>query len=105
MYRGGEKHRRGKGWVAARRLVRERDGVCRICSKTPEENGQQLSVDHVKPYRLFVDDDASANDPANLVALCRSCHNRKTARAERAYIKGDVLEYLRYLENVGLRRR
>ena len=101
MYRGGEKHRRGPGWVANRRIVRERDKVCRLCGKTPETNGQALSVDHLIPWRIWADEEA-ANQPSNLVALCRSCHAKKTARLERAYWKGDVLDFERFLEQLGI---
>lgn len=99
-YRGGERHRRGPGWQANRRACRERDRNCRACGKTPEQNGQALSVDHVIPWRLFADE-RIANSLENLIALCRSCHARKW-RAETAYIRGDVLGWLAYLRNVGV---
>lgn len=99
-YRGGEKHRRGPGWETNRRICRERDKVCRACSKTPAENGQALSVDHIIPWRLFSDEKA-ANGLENLIALCRSCHAKKW-RAEHAYIKGDVQGWVAYLRNVGV---
>lgn len=97
-YRGGERHRRGPGWDANRRACRERDKVCRVCGKTPEENQQQLSVDHLIPWRLFADE-VIANSLANLIALCRSCHAKKW-RAEHAYIRGDVQGWMAYLRNV-----
>lgn len=99
MYRGGDRHRRGPGWHANRRLCRERDKVCRSCGKTPEDNGQALSVDHVIPWRLFADE-RMANDLGNLIALCRVCHGKKTSDAERAYVKGDVLGWLSFLRAV-----
>lgn len=97
-YRGGERHRRGPGWRTNRNLCRERDKVCRSCGKTPEDNGQALSVDHVIPWRLFADERA-ANDLGNLIALCRNCHAKKYW-IETAYIKGDVLGWLAFLEDV-----
>lgn len=99
-YRGGERHRRGPGWDANRRLCRERDRDCRACGKSVSDNGQALSVDHVIPWRLFTDEKV-ANDLDNLVALCRSCHAKKW-RAESAYIRGDVLGWWAYLDNVGI---
>lgn len=101
MYRGGNKHRRGPGWHTNRRLCRERDRVCRSCGKTPEQNKQALSVDHLIPWRLFADE-LMANDLANLVALCRVCHAKKTARAEQAYMRGDVLAWNAFLIDVGV---
>lgn len=97
-YRGGERHRRGPGWDVGRRACRERDRVCRACGKTPEENGQALSVDHVIPWRLFADEKV-ANSLTNLIALCRSCHAKKS-RAETAYIRGDIQGWMAYLDNV-----
>jgi 5-methylcytosine-specific restriction endonuclease McrA len=98
-YRGGERHRRGPGWEANRRECRERDKVCRSCGKTPEENRQALSVDHLIPWRLFADE-LIANSLDNLVALCRVCHAKKTGRAEAAYFRGDVLAWLAFLKDV-----
>lgn len=98
-YRGGERHRRGPGWEVNRRQCRARDQVCRSCGKTPTDNGQQLSVDHVIPWRIFTDERV-ANDLRNLVALCRSCHAKKTGRAEQAYMRGDVLDWLTFLRDV-----
>lgn len=103
MYRGGTRQRRGPGWIANRRACRTRDRVCRSCGKTPEQNGQELSVDHVIPWRLFADE-RMANDLGNLIGLCRSCHARKTSRAEAAYVRGDVLEWRAFLIDVGVDR-
>jgi hypothetical protein len=89
------------GWTANRDACRERDEVCRSCGKTPEENGQALSVDHLIPWRLFADE-IVANSLDNLVALCRVCHAKKTARAEQAYFRGDVLGWLVFLRDVGV---
>jgi 5-methylcytosine-specific restriction endonuclease McrA len=100
-YRGGEAHRRGPGWTANRDACRERDEVCRSCGKDAAENRQALSVDHLIPWRLFADEKV-ANDLDNLVALCRACHAKKTGRAEAAYVRGDVLEWLAFLRDVGV---
>lgn len=57
-------------WQALRAAVLRDEPHCRICGAPAEV------VDHIAPHRgdwrLFT-------DRANLRALCRSCHNRKTA--------------------------
>lgn len=53
-----------------------------------------MSVDHIIPWRSF-DSADEANQRSNLVALCRSCHGKK-ARAERLWLKGDVLDMWTY---------
>ena len=62
--------RYGPGWKSRRDEIRERDGVCRSCSKTPEGNGSALHVHHLVPFRY-----SGTNRPENLVALCDSCHH------------------------------
>lgn len=62
--------RYGPGWKNRRAEIRKRDTACRACGKTPEENGSALHVHHLKPYRF-----RGTNQPANLVALCESCHH------------------------------
>jgi hypothetical protein len=63
--------RYGPGWKNRRAEIRSRDKVCRACGKTPEQNGSALHVHHLKPYRF-----GGANNAANLLALCDSCHHR-----------------------------
>ena len=86
---------RGAAWQKLAERVRERDGrLCRICGKDETENRQRLSVDHVLPWR---DMPEIAADESNLVSLCRSCHAKKTARAERRWRhEGDAMELDRY---------
>lgn len=91
-WRGGIRGWRGMGWERARKAARARDQVCRLCGKTPKENGQRLSVDHIVPYGTF-DDPEKANDLSNLVSLCRSCHAKKTHGPEYHFLNGNV-EYL-----------
>lgn len=58
-------------WQVLRMAVIERDGYrCKECGARG-----RLEVDHVKPVRTHP---ALAFDPANLQALCPSCHTRKT---------------------------
>jgi 5-methylcytosine-specific restriction endonuclease McrA len=98
-FRGGTRQRRGPGWTVNRDACRIRDRECRSCGKTPEENQQALSIDHLIPWRMFADE-LVANSLDNLVALCRSCHARKTSRAEAAYFRGDVLAWRAFLRDV-----
>jgi 5-methylcytosine-specific restriction endonuclease McrA len=71
MWRGGPALSYGAGWKAIKQAVRDRDGVCRNCGKTSEENGRALDVHHIEPFRFSGD-----HSPENLVALCRRCHMR-----------------------------
>ena len=70
-WRGGKALSYGPGWKQIKLQVRARDGVCRTCGKTPEQNGRALDVHHLDPYRF-----SGNNDLRNLLALCRSCHMR-----------------------------
>ncbi len=102
LYRGDCDPNRGRRWTVLAESIRQRDSYqCRRCGKTQAENGRKLDVDHVKPWRAF-EDKAEANDPANLVTLCKTCHRRKTNVAERAWLKGDVLAMQQYRQAVGL---
>lgn len=70
-FRHSKRVARGPRWHSIRMAVLERDGfVCRSCGK-----GGRLEVDHVQPVRSRPD---LSFDPANLQALCTSCHTRKT---------------------------
>jgi 5-methylcytosine-specific restriction endonuclease McrA len=103
-WRGGHKGYRGAKWPAIRAQVRERDNYqCRRCGKPETENGgKQLSIDHVVPYRMFETAD-EANELDNLVALCNSCHGRKTHGAEHRFIQnGDWLALEAFRRSVGL---
>jgi 5-methylcytosine-specific restriction endonuclease McrA len=102
MFRGDKDPNRGADWNRIAERVRERDGyTCRWCGKTQADNRQKLSIDHVIPWRLF-DNKAAANDLSNLIALCRSCHMRKTASFERLMMQGDFLALEDYRRQVGL---
>jgi 5-methylcytosine-specific restriction endonuclease McrA len=71
MWKGGKALAYGPGWRRIKEVVRQRDGVCRRCGKTPKENGRALNVHHIEPLRFSGD-----HSHDNLVALCRSCHMR-----------------------------
>ncbi|QDL93529.1 HNH endonuclease [Paroceanicella profunda] len=62
---------RTKRWKALRMIILERDGFCcRSCGARG-----RLEVDHIKPVRTHPE---LSYAPANLQALCPSCHTRKT---------------------------
>lgn len=83
----GENHYNWKGGIASEpygpefdkvlhEFVRSRDGyICQICSKTQEDNGEELSVHH-KDY------DKRNNHPSNLISLCRGCHTKTNHNRE-----------------------
>lgn len=69
----------GSNWQKMRKKALERDNyTCQNCSKTEEENGRSLSVHHITPRKLFIEDEhisvEQSNVLCNLVVLCRSCH-------------------------------
>ena len=100
VWRGGSDPNRGAGWVKLAESIRLRDGhCCRRCGKTQEANRQRLSVDHIRPWREF-DDAAEANQPGNLVSLCRVCHSVKTHVYERKWLKGDGLALQKYRREI-----
>ncbi len=75
-WRGGKLPQYAGDWVRAKKAARKRDNnTCVRCGKTAEENGENMSVHHIKPYRAF-DDPTEANRLDNLECLCRSCHTR-----------------------------
>lgn len=76
----------GPGWKQAAYRARQRDKVCAICGRTPEENGQALDVHHIYARRAFGyvpgqnENFRWANNLANLCSLCDSCHRRVEMR-------------------------
>lgn len=102
-WRGGHDPNRGPAWLRLAAEIRKRDEYkCRRCGRTQAENGQKLDVDHIVPWRLFPGRPDLANDPKNLVSLCRKCHRHKTAKLERAYLNGDCLGMYAYEESISL---
>jgi len=72
-----EHHRHSKAvtrtarWKVLRMAILERDGfACKACGCAG-----RLEVDHIKPVRTAPE---LAYAPANLQALCPSCHTKKT---------------------------
>ena len=65
---------RGKAWTDLRRLVFERDnGLCQLCANSGVVE-RATDVDHIVTLS-----DGGSNALANLQALCRACHEAKTA--------------------------
>lgn len=73
---GKSRHERGYGskWDRLRRLVLARDKhLCQDC--WPQKVTPATQVDHVVAKAK-----GGTDDPANLRALCRPCHDRKTIK-------------------------
>lgn len=74
-WKGGSKNHYQGNWLAQRNKARYRDSYkCQICGKTEEELGKELSVHHIRLYRLYKDK-TRANKLYNLVCLCPDCHS------------------------------
>lgn len=72
----GSRHERGYGndWDKLRKVVLRRDkNLCQSCYKLGRLS-EASAVDHIKPKAKGGTDDLS-----NLQAICKPCHNRKTA--------------------------
>lgn len=67
-WRGGELKTTNVGWNYARRVVWDRDKVCRLC-KLPPYPERKLDVHHIVPRRK-----GGTNDVTNLVGLHHDCH-------------------------------
>lgn len=82
--------RSGHAWQKKRAQVKERDGYfCRVClTRSAEDRGRyvtkELEVHHIVPLR---EDWERRLDDANLITLCRDCHER----AERGEISRATL--------------
>jgi len=74
-WRGGTIKYYGPSWRKVSRMLRNKYPGCQQCGKTREENGRELDVHHLVPFRTFgVARHLEANDPANLLVLCHTCH-------------------------------
>ena len=101
-WRGGADPNRGAGWAKLAESIRRRDGYCcQRCGRTQVDNSQRLSVDHIRPWRLF-ECAADANNPGNLISLCRKCHGWKTTVAERRMLIGDNIAFSQYKQSISL---
>jgi len=79
FWRGGnEKHKDyGPNWQSQRNHARSRDRyTCLRCGISESVVGHQLSVHHIRPFRLFgIDRYKEANTISNLACYCPTCHN------------------------------
>lgn len=76
-YRIKHKNDRGPNWSSQRQKALLRDGKrCQICGKKVNRTQYDYGVHHIRPFRGFGGDYVSANQLANLITLCRSCHMR-----------------------------
>ncbi len=77
----------GPTWPRQRDMARARDGYrCQICG-TPEA-GKEHHVHHKIPFRMF-DTAEQANQLANLITVCNSCHRKiETAVRVRSGLAG-----------------
>lgn len=102
-FRGPKDPNRGPEWRRLAEAIRVRDGYsCRRCGRCRGGQLDQLSVDHVRPWRSF-EDKTKANHPDNLVTLCKSCHAFKTHSVERAWLKGDVLAFNQWVRSLHIK--
>ena len=65
-------------WQRLRQYVLGRQPLCRKCLEAKRITPATV-VDHIKPHR---GDESLFFDEANLQALCKSCHDRKTAKED-----------------------
>lgn len=86
LWTGGYKNYYGPNWSKQRQAARERDGhICQKCGKTKEENGKELDVHHIIPFRKFKykagenNNYLQANQLDNLTTLCTNCHSKTKA--------------------------
>jgi len=78
LWKGGAEDYYGTDWHEQRERAIERDnGRCQSCRMTMEKHiekfGQELHVHHITPFRTF-EDSTEANELANLITLCQTCH-------------------------------
>lgn len=78
FWRGGFESYRGKNWYHQRDLAIKRDNnTCMNCGKTASEQGYNMIVHHIVPFRFFENDFEKANDLQNLICLCHNCHAKQ----------------------------
>ena len=67
----------GRNWPVIRSEIIRRDQfTCQLCGIQTEE--KSLQVHHIVPFRNFANLE-SANQPENLITLCKNCHHRVEA--------------------------
>lgn len=83
----------GANWMRQRNRVRTREKyACKRCGKTEEDNKEELSVHHIKNFKLF-SSYREANHMSNLVGLCRECHTfvHSNLNISNEYISEDIV--------------
>ena len=91
-WKGGKGHHYIGGFYTQRKLARKRDNyTCQLCNITEEEYGKELSVHHIKNYRLF-NDKVEANKLENLICLCEPCHRfvHSNSNEHHIFINNDI---------------
>ena len=74
-WRGGA-HPYGPYWKAMGQAISVRDGHrCRSCGRHEHDLSERLTAAHLVPERAWGGHPELAHHPANLVALCRTCHS------------------------------
>lgn len=78
FWRGGYDSYRGKNWYSQRKKALERDNnTCAVCGKTAQEQGYDMIVHHIVPFRFFENDYQKANSLDNLICVCHNCHAKQ----------------------------
>lgn len=87
LWKGGNIKYYGPNWPEQQRLARERDrNTCQVCGRTRKQNGKELDVHHVVPFKSFNyipgenENYLQANELTNLVCLCMRCHRKVERR-------------------------
>lgn len=75
-WRGGYAPYYGPNWREQARQARKRDGyTCQDCGKV--QHRPALDVHHLVARQEFGADYVAANELANLITLCKSCHSAR----------------------------
>ena len=93
-WQGGKGHHYTGGFWTQRNKARKRDDyTCQRCGVTEKEFGQQMSVHHIKNYRLF-SNKTEANELDNLICLCEKCHRfvHSNANVDKLYIQEELTQ-------------
>lgn len=91
LYKNGNYQGYGANWTKQRKLVRERDVVCQICSGLGK---RKLTIHHIRPFDTF-DNYIEANNSENLIGLCESCHTIIHEEARKIGEKENTIHIIR----------
>lgn len=99
----------GMNWISQykRLAIYLRDGLaCVWCGATVEQEGTQLSLDHVQAYSH-----GGSDEPSNLVTCCMKCNRSRSNRSKETFAAvvarrlGNVVTRERILANIYNARR